>query len=149
MKTALTNESQQEAGSILAYFMILMIVAVSLASVGAYVAQSSNLSRRRSNMAEATQFAIGGAVVACSDLNQALTNSGSATLGSKLTTLANPYALNSVLSTSSNSIYQRTIYSPFPTQSVIAQIRLPSGSSPSTADITATATVGSVSQTAK
>jgi hypothetical protein len=147
MKTALRNKKGGEAGSILAYFMILMIAAVSIASVGAYVAQTTTLSHRRSDMVAANQFAIGGAVIACSDLNLVVTNGGGGSLGTRLASLSTPYSLAS--SSSSNTVYQRTISSPFSNQTVTAQIWLPAGSSPTTAKIVATATVGSVSQTAK
>lgn len=98
-------------------------------------------------MVAANQFALGAAVVACNDLNAAVTN-GSGAISSRLTTLATPYTLNSTLSTSAQKIYERTISLPFTNQTVLAQVWLPNGSSSTTAKVVTTATVGSVTQSA-
>jgi hypothetical protein len=100
-------------------------------------------------MVAANQYALGAAVIACSDLNSAVTN-GSGTVQSKLLALSPPYTLNSSLSTSAQKIYERTLASssPFTNQTVTAQIWLPNLASPTSAKIVTTATVGSVSQQA-
>ncbi|HZR18352.1 MAG TPA: hypothetical protein VFE51_13750 [Verrucomicrobiae bacterium] len=148
MQTTLRESKKLQNGSILAYFMILVIIAGTIASVGAYVAQTTRLAQRRSNMAAANQFAIAGAVIACSDLNSAVTNGGSSTLGTRLTALSNPYTLSGSLGFSTQAVYLRTITSPFTNQTVSAQIWLPNVSSPSGGKIMTSATVGAVTQTA-
>lgn len=149
MRSKVGNRKRRQEGAILAYFIILLIVAIAIASLGAYVAQTTGLSQRRSNMVAAKQFAVGGAVIACTDLNTTVTNTGSGSMASKLAALANPYSSNAVLSTTATNVYERTIYSPFTSQAVTAQIWAPAGANPTSAKIVATATVGGVTQTAK
>jgi hypothetical protein len=148
MKTALQNSKRREDGSILAYLIILVIAATAIASVGAYIAQTTKISHRRSDMVAANQYAIAGAVIACSDLNSAVTNGGSGTLGTRLTALSTPYSLNASLGGSNQTVYLRTISSPFANQSVSTQIWLPNMSSPTSGKIIATATVGGVTEQA-
>ena len=148
MRITSENERRDEEGSILAYFVILLVVAGAIASLGAYVTQSTRLSARRSAMIAAKQFAIGAAVIAARDLNTVVTNASSSSLGSKLMGLASAYTFNSGLSTSTNNVYQRTISSPFSNQTVVAEIVVPVGSSPNSAQIVTTATVRSVTQSA-
>jgi hypothetical protein len=147
MRIATANRKRHEEGSILAYFMILMITAVGIASVAAYVTQTTRLSQRRSDMAAANQFAIGGAVIACCDFNSVLTNTSNGSLVSKFGKLDNKYKRNNGLGSSTNDVYECTLSSPFSSQSVLAQIWVP-GSSPSSAKIVATAAVRSVTQSA-
>src|ERR1041385_3156659 len=146
MQTTLLNSKRREEGSILVYFIAVGIVAVAIASACTYVTVTTRLTHRRSDMIAATQYAQGGAVLACSDLNSAMTNTASSVF-SALTSLSTPYTLSSTLSTSSQKTYTRTISSPFTSgQTVPAQISLPNVSSPTSAKIVATATVGSVTQ---
>jgi hypothetical protein len=147
MKTIIRNHKRHEEGAILVYFILVAIAVIAIASVATYVAQTSTLAHRRSDMVAANQFALGGAVIACGDLNSALTN-GSGAITAKLVTISNAYTLNGSLSTSSQRIYERTISSPFTNQMVLAQIWLPNVPSPTTAKVVTTATVGSVSQSA-
>jgi len=79
------------------------------AGVGGYVAQTAKLTQRRSDMISANQVAIGGAVVACKDLNTAVIQVGGSSVAANLTTLTNAYTLNSTLSTNGTSVYQRTL----------------------------------------
>ena len=88
MKTLVRKNGRREEGAIIAYFIILVIAAAAIASVGAYVSQTSLLSKRRSDMAAANQFAIAGAVIACDDLNRSLTNQSG--MQSGLTTSPTP-----------------------------------------------------------
>ncbi|MGH7971338.1 MAG: hypothetical protein ACREIC_21685, partial [Limisphaerales bacterium] len=135
----------------LPFLIILLIVSLSVAALGAYVSQSSKLTQRRTCMIAALQYAAGGAVVAVRDLGAAVTNTAPATLGSKLTSISYaPYTLNGALGGTSNQVYQRTIASsaPFNNQTVNVEIWLPNVSAPSTAQVIASATVGPVTQTA-
>lgn len=147
MNTVRQNRPKQQQGAILAYLIILLIAVVAIASLGAYVAQTSKLAQRRSNVSSAYQYAVGGAVIACNDLNSALTNS-SGSIPANLTALATPYTLDTGLGASTQKVFIRNISAPFSNQTVSAQIWLPNVASPNTAKIITTATVGPVSQEA-
>jgi hypothetical protein len=147
MKTLVRNSSsRREEGAILAYFIILLIAIGAITSVAAYVTQTTKLAKRRSDMVVAYQYATAGAVMACADLNTAVTNGGN-TILENLKALPSPYTVNNSLSTSSQKVLQRTISSPFTNQTVNAQIWVPLGNAPTSAKIVTTAVVGDVSQT--
>ena len=57
MKTALHPGKHSEQGSILAYFIIVVLAVTALVSVSAYVAQSARVAHRRSDMIAARQYA--------------------------------------------------------------------------------------------
>jgi len=129
-------------------FLIIMVVTVStLAGLGAYVAQSTNLAHRRNDMIAAIQFAEGGAVIACNDLNSVVTNKANSSLNSKLVNMG--YSQIGSLNTSSETVYQRTISAPFGNQTVTARMWLPNTttSKPESARIVATAAKGKVTRT--
>ena len=129
------------------YFIVMVVAVSTIAGLGAYVAQSTNLAHRRNDMIAAIQYAEGGAVTACKDLDGTLTTTK--TGGNMNSRLANKgYAQNNSVSTSSDTVYERTISSPFTNQTVTAQIWLPNVSVPKTARIVATAIKGKVTQTA-
>jgi hypothetical protein len=146
MITSVQHNQRREDGSILVFFILLLISVTAIASVGAYVAQTTTLSHRRCDMVAANQYAIGGAVIACNDLNSVVMSGGSSALGTKLTTLSTPYALSSTLSTSTQSVYTRIISAPFNNQTVSVQIWLPKVAAPTSGKIVAAATVGAVTQ---
>lgn len=146
MKITTGGLKRNEAGSsLLIYCVVLVTVVLVVGALAPLVTQTTNVTLRRSNMIQAFQYAEGGAVIACSDLNTALTNAGG--LSTNLTVKG--YALSSSLSTAQTNVYQRTISAPFTNQTVTAQIWLPTGASPSAAKVVATATTGPVTQTAK
>jgi hypothetical protein len=147
MKTVIKSHRRQEQGAILAYLIILLIALISIAALGAYVSQTSKMALRRSNVSAAYQYAVGGAVVVCSDLNSAMTNNSGNVLANLLT-LSTPYTVDSGLSTPSQKVYARTISSPFAGQTVSAQIWVSNVASPNTARIVTAATVGTVAQQA-
>jgi hypothetical protein len=148
MKISLPGKTQRERGSaIVVYCIVLVTVIVAIGGLATLVSQTTRVSRSRSNMIAALQYAEGGAVIAASDLNAAVTK-GSGTIPNNLTTASTPYTKNTSLSTGSQTVYQRTITAPFTNQSVIAQVWLPSGTSASSAKIVVSATVGQVTQTA-
>jgi hypothetical protein len=146
MKTSIRNDGRREEGTILAYFIILLIAIAGITSVAAYVTQTTRLAQRRSSMVDAYEYATAGAVMACTDLNAAFTNGGN-TVIANLQALPSPYAVNPSLSTTNQKILERTISSPFTNQTVSAQIWLPITSVPTTAKIVTRAAVGDVSQT--
>ncbi|PYI82751.1 MAG: hypothetical protein DME26_16550 [Verrucomicrobia bacterium] len=127
------------------YFIVMVVTISTIAGLGAYVAQSTSVAHRRNDMIATIQYANAGAVIACNDLNGAVTNT-SGSLNSRLVNQG--YTVNSSASTSSQTVYERTISSPFTNQTATAQIWLPTGSSPTTARIVATATKGTVTQKA-
>jgi hypothetical protein len=148
MKIWSSRKRRDERGStVIVYCVVAVSVLVAIAGVANLVARTSTITQRRSNVIAAQQYAQGGVVVACSDLNCALTN-GAGTLGTKLTALANPYTRNASLSSAATNVYERTIAAPFTSQSVVAQILIPAVTTPISAKITATATVGPVTQKA-
>jgi hypothetical protein len=144
MKTCARNNRQEE-GTILAYFILLLIAIAAITSVAAYVTHTTSLSRRRNSMADAYEYVTAGAVMACADLNVAFTN-GSSPVTANLQALPTPYTVNSS-STTNQKVFERTISDPFTNQTVNAQIWLPVTPVPTTAKIVTTAAVGDVSQT--
>jgi hypothetical protein len=147
MKTNPVKARRTEQGSILAYFLLVVILVIAIASVGAYVAQTSNVVHRRNDMIAAIQFAQGGAVVACEDANSAYTNAGAGFPGN-LASNSPSYTLDASLSTNQWRVYRRTISAPFTNQTVGAQIWVTNTPFPLTAKIVSTATVGNVTQEA-
>jgi hypothetical protein len=129
------------------YAIIAASVLIAIAGVAHLVSASTIITARRANVISGQQIAQGGVVIACQDLNTALTT-GSGTIASKLVSGATPYTRIASLSTASVDVYQRTIAAPFSNQTAVAQIWLPTGNSPTSAKITASAQVGPVTQTA-
>ncbi len=148
MRTIPGNTQRTQQGSILAYFLLVVILVSAIASVGAYLAQTVNVAHRRNDMIAAIQFAQGGAVIACGDLNSAYTNTGAGFPANLVSNLSAPYALDTDLSTNGMKVYRRTISSPFTNQTVGAQIWLTNSPFATTAKIVSIATVGSVTQQA-
>jgi len=146
MKITIRNSRQRQEGAILVYFIMASIFISAIASLGAYVWTTTNLAHRRGDMIAAEQFAEGGAVIACADLNNAYTNA-TGVFPANLAALSS-YALNTSLTTSSQKVYQRTISAPFTNQTITAQIWVPNAASVATARVVTTATVGDITQTA-
>src|SRR5439155_14982597 len=101
-----------------------------------------NVAHRRNDMISARQYAQGGVAISCDDLNAAFLNRARGGFPNNLGTFS--YAV--VSSNSTQTVYQRTISSPFTNQTVTAQICLNSAS-PDTAKVVAAAKVGAVTQT--
>jgi len=139
------NDSCEQGAATIFYLMLMVVIMSVLGSVLLYVANSARIEHRRSDMSAARQFAEGGAVVGCDEVNSAFTTT-SGTMASALT--AKGYTLDSSSSNSQWNVYNRTITTPFVNQSVLAQVWIPTGSSPKSAKIVATATVNKVTQTA-
>ena len=144
MKTWTVRAKRRQEGAIIPYLMVLVILTYTIAGVAAYVSQTLTLAHRRNDMIAARQFAESGVLIAATDLDNAYASSG--TLATNLASRS--YAVNSSLSTSQQTVYQRTITSPFTNQAVTAQIFLASGTSTAVPKIAATAGVGRVTQSA-
>jgi hypothetical protein len=145
MKTCIRNNHRQEEGTILAYFILLLIAIVAITSVAVYVSQTTTMSRRRNSMVDAYEYVTAGAVMACADLNVAFMKAGTP-VTANLQSAPTPYTLNSSLSTTNQIVFERTISDPFTNQPVNAQIWLPATSVPTTAKIVTTAAVGGITQ---
>src|SRR5689334_398867 len=138
MRIELRNGKPNQRGSIIIpYFVLLLITASAVAGLGAYVAQTTSIAHRRNDMIAAIQYAQGGAVIACRDLNSAATNKTGTFSVNIQNNASGHYALNSGLSTSTQKVYERTINAPFTGQEVTAQIWVTNTSAPSVARIVA------------
>jgi hypothetical protein len=145
MKMIGPNDTNEQ-GTASIFYLLLMVVMISvLAGVLSYVSGTVQLEHRRSDMSTAQQFAQGGAVIACDELNKAYTTT-SGTLASRLATKG--YALDTSLTTAQTNVYRRTITTPFVNQAVQAQIWIPNSSSFTSVKIVAVATKGKVTQNA-
>lgn len=145
MRITATPRSGQ-AGSVIAYFLLAVVIVSAIASLYAYSIQNLNLTHRRQNLAAAREFAEGGVLVGCAALENAFTNT-TGNLISRLQTAPNNFARNNSLSDSRQLVFERVVTAPFTNQSVTVQIWTVNSSSPGKARITATASVGGVSQT--
>lgn len=137
-----------ERGSIIAYVVIALVMAATIASIAIYISREAAVTQGRKNLAAAYQFADGGSAVACSDLERAYTANASNVPGALTGDASFPYVLSSALSTSTENCYTRTITTPFSGQSVAAQIWLPKNVlSPPSARVVTTSVVGSATRT--
>jgi Tfp pilus assembly protein PilX len=148
MKTALQTKQAKREGSILAYFILVLVAFSTMAGLAAYVTQTTRQANRRSDMIAAQQYAEAGAVIACSELNRAVTNKLGTLATSLATNSGGGYTRNDALSTTSTNVYERTIASPFTNQTVKAQIWLPTAPSPLGAKVVGVATTRQVTQQA-
>src|SRR6267378_2936225 len=105
MRTTSNIQPRTRQGSILAYFLLVVVLVSAIASVGAFLAQTVNVAHRRNDMIAAQQFAQSGAVIACGDLNSAYTSPGTGFPGNLATNLLAPYDLDTALSTSGQKVY--------------------------------------------
>jgi hypothetical protein len=142
MKTAVINRKQSEQGAILAYFIMVTVVASLIASVGSYVMVTTGIAHRRNDMIAAQEYARAGVVMACNDFNGAFTNKTGGFPGN----LVSNFSYSVVSSSVSQTVYQRTISVPFTNQTVVAQIKVPAVGTGS--KIVASAAVGQVTQSA-
>ncbi len=138
------QQKEQQGGAILVYFIMMGIFASAIAGLGAYVTQTTNLAKRRSDMTAAQQYVEGGAVIGCADVKTAYTTNS--LFPANLQPLFGYTRVGSL--SGPTRTYSRTISSPFTNQTVAVQIIVPNVASPSTAQVVTTATVGDVTQTA-
>src|ERR1044071_764011 len=139
--TISVHRSSERGGAILVYFILMGILISAIASLSVYVTQTAKLASRRSSMIAAQQYAEGAAVIACSDVRTAYTNS---TFPASL--LLSGYTLQTPIT--SQRTYTRTISSPFTNQTVSTQVLVPAVGVPASAKVITTAMVGGVPQTA-
>jgi hypothetical protein len=144
---AIAQYKSSEQGAATIFYLLMMLVVISLlAAAMTYVSGSVRLERRRGDLIAAQQYAEGGAVIACDELNTAYGKSG--TLATNVTSAG--YTLSSALSTSAYNVYTRTISSPFTNygQTVTAQLWLSTSTSAKSAKVVTIATKDSVTQSA-
>lgn len=148
MRTIVNKNKQRTRGVSIVFFILVMVLVWSIAAMAFYVTSNSTLQHRRNDMLAATEYADGGAVIACRELELAFTNNiAGTTFFSRLTTnAAGAYSLVSVTNASS-LVYQRTITTPFTNQSVTAQISVSNTPLPQTAKVIAMATVNKATVT--
>ena len=132
-----------EQGSIIAYFIFLLVVVTSIASVCAFVSQTLRITHRRNDMIQAIALAQGGGTLAAAEFQGALTNQAQ-TLAANLATYG--YSKSTALSSSKSNVYQRIITAPFSGGAVTAQIWTTNVPTPSGALIVASSTFGAVTQ---
>jgi hypothetical protein len=145
VRIGIRHPASQEQGSILASLVIAVVLLTTIATVTGYVAQTYRIATRRENMAQALQFAEGGAAIGCGDLQRAFKNS-SITIASNL--IAAGYSQNTSLSTAQTNVFQRTITAPFTNQTVTIKIWLQNSSNPTEAMAIGQATFGTITQSA-
>jgi Tfp pilus assembly protein PilX len=141
MKNILTNKSQQQGVAMIFYLFFLMLIMLVVGGGMTYVSGTVHAQNRRSDWVAAQEYAQGGAVIACDEMNQAFTR----TTGTMAQALAaKGYVADTALTNAQNSVYKRTISAPFTNQTVQAQLWIPAGNAPKTAKIVATAKKGKV-----
>lgn len=145
IKARLQSRRRDEEGSIMAYFVFLVILVSGIASLATYVTQTTNITKRRGDMISAREFGYGGAAIGCANLNKAVTNA-SGTFLNNLTSLS--YTKNLSLSTSTTNVYERTVSTPFSNQTALVQIWMTNTPSPASAKIIASAKVGQITEKA-
>ena len=136
----------REAGSVIAYFLLAIVITSSIAALYAYSVQNLNLTHRRQDLAAAREFSESGTVLGCAALENAFTNTGG-TLLTRLVGAPNNFAKNDSLSSVQTLVYERLFSTPFTNQSVTVRIAITNSTAPSKAKITAIAAVGRVTQT--
>lgn len=146
MKTRLLKSKSREDGSLVLYFVFVLIFVSTLATVASYVTQTTRLAHRRSNMVGALEFAQGAAVVAAFELERAYTNRTSNFYENLTKNASGAYTLT--VSSSKEKMYERVISTPFSNQTVTAQLWMTNAASPPACKVITMAKVGSVSQTA-
>ncbi len=138
--------SVSEVGSVIAYFLLAVVITSSIAALYAYSVQNLTLTHRRQDLAAAREFSESGAVLGCVALENAFTNTGG-TLLTRLVGAPNNFAKNDSLSTVQTLVYERLFTAPFTNQNVTVRIMITNSASPPKARVTALAAVGSVIQT--
>ncbi len=148
MKIIPLTSNPSETGSILVYFVFVLVIVSAIASVSAYSLNELGMAHRRTDMINATQLAEGGAGLACAELEKAYMSAASTFTASLGSNAAGAYTLNTSLGAGVEKVYERTIVAPFTVGTVKAQIWFTNSSSPSAAKIVGIATVGKVQQIA-
>lgn len=137
---------QEQDASILAFFLIAVVLMGAVASVATYSIHATTMTKRRSDMVSALHFSESGIALGCEHVNAAFLGT-SGTFQSRLTSSTNaPYTLNSGLSSASQLVYERAITSPFTNQSVLVRLFMTNSTSPASVRVASSATVSGVTQ---
>ena len=145
MKTMSDIRIREQGAAMIFYMFFLVVVLMVIGGGMTYVSGTVHTQHRRGDWVAAQEYAQGGAVIACDEMNSAFTGT-SGTLANRLGQKG--YTLDTALSNAQNNVYKRTIGAPFTGQTVQAQIWIPVGTAPKTAKIIASAKKGKVTQTA-
>ena len=113
MRIRTHHRRRSEQGSIIAYFVILMVLISAIASVSALVSQTLTVTHRRNDMISSTELAEGGAALACAEFETAFNNTSASLTTNLVKNAAGAYSLISGLSNSQTNVYQRVITQPF------------------------------------
>ena len=138
---------RREGGSVIAYFLLAVIIAGSIAGLYGYAIHNLSLAQRRQDLVAAYQVAESGTIIDCADLERASTNA-TGTVAEALVNNFPPYALNSTLSSSTEAVYERIVTAPFTNQSVTVRIHLTNPVGGPAAKVMSLTQVGAVRQTA-
>jgi hypothetical protein len=147
MKITFLSAKHRESASAAIFLYLTIIVVWAIAAMALYVTSTSKMTASRINMATAVNYADAGVVIACSDLRTAYTNTAHSFTSNLTSDTNNPYTQVTNTSVSNMLVYQRTITLPFTNQTVTAQITITNSTEPQTAQVSASATVGQVTQT--
>lgn len=147
MKIARSTKTSQQGTALVVLCIVMVTTVLVIAGAMQLVSGETGLTNRRATVINAMDFAQGGAVIACADLNYAVTNGGHP-VAYNLIHGTYPYTTNTSATTTNVTVFTRTITAPFTNQSVTANIYLTNASSPQDAKITGTATVLGVTQSA-
>lgn len=146
--TTAEARARDERGSVIAYFLLAVIILGSIAALFGYSMQNLSLAQRRQDLVAAYQVVESGAILGCTDLERAGTNT-SGTLGDALLNNVPPYVFNATLGSSTEVVYERIVTAPFTNQSVTVRIHLTNSAAlVSGAKIMALTQFGNVRQTA-
>ncbi|HZV33300.1 MAG TPA: hypothetical protein VFB72_01890 [Verrucomicrobiae bacterium] len=148
MKITLTPAKRWENGSAAIFLYLTIIVVWAIAAVAVYITSTSKMATSRVNLTAAVNYADAGVVIAAADLRTAYTNTAQTFTQNLVSGTNNAYTQLTNANASNMLVFQRTISLPFTNQTVTAQIIITNSTAPQTAQVSASATVGNVTQTA-
>ena len=150
MKTIATSQNREQGGAMIGYLALALVITAAIAAIAGYVVQNVHFTQRRQDMVNAREFAQGGAAIACQDLNKAYTNTAnSGDFIINLTTGSSKYSKDNGQSTSTRSVYKRTIKNTFTNADVHVKVFMDNSATPVDGRIVATATFGNSTQTSE
>src|SRR2546426_2238872 len=103
MRVNFIQRRRSEQGSVVAYFIFLLVVVTAIASVCAFVTQTLSVTHRHNEMVEAMALAEGGVTLAAAELELALTNQSASLLVNLANNPAGAYSKNTALSSSQSN----------------------------------------------
>ena len=138
---------EREGGSVIAYFLLALIIIGSIAGLYAYSIHCLSLAQRRQDFVAAFQVAESGAILGCADLERASTNMPG-NIAAALAGQSPPYTLNATLSSPTEAVYERIVTAPFTNHSVTVRVHLTNTMAVTGARVMALTQAGAVRQTA-